>query len=242
MKKLLFFAIATLFLASCAQEEPQQPKEMVDVTFNYMFAESGDMARSTADDAYTTFYNEQIKTKKLTPQHYTLYFKTASGNSVYTLKSRWDRNTKFNLLEGEYTVTGTSAPITNTIDTLYLKFEEKVTISKDNPIISLTAINDCFLLLFEAEDINSIEFKKAFETTASYTVNTFNPTKLNDLYFAFNHKMVSYNSATNTIDIKYNDNSSNSINLNFISFSKGKYYFFNRYSNSFDVPAMEAGN
>lgn len=238
MKKLLSIATALLTLSACSSsEEPQQPKEMVEFSLNYDFADKGDMARSAGSDAYTTFYNNQIKTKKLTPQHFNLVFTDANG-ATYTLKSRWDLNTKFNLLEGEYTVTGTSNPVTQkTVDTLAIKFDEKITISKENPNISLTAINNCYLLLFGADDITSIEQKAKYPYDSYYTVNS-ELNKADNLYYSFNR----WNSwKEHKITISYSNGSTNEIDILKIPFELGKYYYFNTFTNSFSVPAMEEG-
>lgn len=238
MKKLLSIATALLTLSACSSsEEPQQPKEMVEFSLNYDFADKGDMARSAGSDAYATFYNNQIKTKKLTPQHFNLVFTDANG-ATYTLNSRWDLNTKFNLLEGEYTVTGTSNPVyQKTIDTLSIKFDEKITISKENPNISLTAINNCYLLLFGADDITSVKQKAKFKDKP-YTVDS-ELNKTDNLYYSFNRKNSSWYEYG--ITISYSNGSTNVINLLKIPFEHGKYYYFNTFTNSFSVPAMEEG-
>lgn len=239
MKKLLSIATALLTLSACSSsEEPQQPKEMVEFSLNYDFADKGDMARSAGSDAYTTFYNNQIKTKKLTPQHFNLVFTDANG-ATYTLKSRWDLNTKFNLLEGEYTVTGTSNPVTNeTIDTLSIKFDEKITISKENPNISLTAINNCYLLLFGADDITSIRHNKFQNGYYSDFVINRELNKADNLYYSFNRTR---ELDKNLITISYSNGSTNEIDILKIPFEHGKYYYFNTFTNSFSVPAMEEG-
>lgn len=236
MKKISFLALALLLLGSCATEEPQKEKEMVDVTLSYMFAESGDMARSTSSDAYSTFYNNQIKTKKLTPQHYNLTFTDTNGATI-KMESYWNKNSKFSILEGEYTVTGISAPTTETIDTLYMSFNEKITISKENPNITLTALNDCYLLLFNAENIKEIRLTK----TNPWGTKEYQVKKMDNLFFVFN-QYFNANYYKNTVELYNTDGSESIIEVAPIPFVKGKYYYFNEITNSFDVPAMEEGN
>lgn len=242
MKKFLSFAILALALTACSSsnDEPQQPKQNVEVSLSYIFADNGDMARSTGSEVYTTFYNNQIKTKKLTPQHYNLTF-TDNNGATFTMESYWNKNSKFNILEGEYTVTGTSSPTTKTTDTLYLKFNEKITIKKENPNITLTAINNCFLLMLNSEQIKSVSLE-AYDFVGDKK-NNYTLSKTDNVYFLFAQSFYKSYYGTNIMSITYNDGrNSNISDLEEIPFEKGKYYYFNEVSNSFDIPAMEEGN
>lgn len=243
MKKFLITAVAFLALTACSStEEPQQPKEEVAVTLSYIFAESGDMSRSEGTDAYTTFYNNQIKTKKLTPNKFNIQFKNNKDNSYYTFNSYWSRNTKFNILEGEYTVTGTSSPTSNEIDTISLSFNEIITITKDRPNITLTAINNCFLLLFKDENISSVNLT-TYTAIGGNTPTKYSAKNVDGLYYIFKSSFYDSNYGSNTMEIGYTDGATNKIScLEYIPFEKGKYYYFNEYTSSFDVPAMEQGN
>lgn len=243
MKKISFLALALLLLGSCATEEPKKEKEMVDVTLSYLFAESGDMSRSS--DLYNTFYNNQIKSKKITPDNFTLTFTENTSGAVYTHYGKWSNNTKFAFLEGTYKVKGTSKPVNLAIDTLYLTFEEEITINKESTAVSLHAKNNCYLLAFEEENIEKINYKRKAGSTYSgiSTVSYTLPCTDNIYYMVVNNlSTVSSEGNNNTLNLKYKNGDESSITLDAMPFEKGKYYIFNGLSNSFDVPAMEEGN
>lgn len=243
---LLVQFTSLLSLSSCSgsEEGPVSPQE-VAVVVDYSFAQSGNMTRATGAEVYDAFYDKYIKTKQLTPKTFSLTFKHKESGAVTNITNGlWSNNDVIRLVEGEYEVTGTSAPLSGNnrvleyvSDTVYLKFNEVVNIAKDMTKVNLTAIYDSYLLLFDNTNyknasckIYSYNAKDLIKTDSNYIVFI---KSLNDRYSTEND---------NYIHLTRNDNSTISIELDKQPFEKGKYYYFNDMTNSFDIPKMESGN
>lgn len=235
-----------LSLSSCSGSEDSSvmPQEVAFVV-DYSFAQSGNMTRATGAEVYDAFYDKYIKTKQLTPKTFSLTFKHKESGALTKISNGvWNNNDVIRLVEGEYEVTGTSAPIStnNTVleyasDTVYLKFNEVINITKDMTKVNLTAIYDSYLLMFDNTNyknasckIYSYNAKDLIKTDSNYIVFI---KSLNDRYSTEND---------NYIHLTRNDNSTISIELDKQPFEKGKYYYFNDMTNSFDIPKMESGN
>lgn len=237
MKKLLLAASAVIALTSCSSDESdfvQVPQE-VNVSLSYSLVESGSMKKS-GSTVYTDFYEKYIKTKVLTPKNFTLTFKNKETGATATIYGNWEKNHLFKLLTGEYEVTGTSHPTTGR-DSVYLSFNEDVTITGETTGINLTAQYDSYLLMFDKSDKK--EAKLIFDSSTGGSGTTYPLTNVDSLYYAFIYQL--NNLGRNYIRIA-RDGESSSIELDDIPFEKGKYYYFNDISNSFDVPPMEEGN
>lgn len=235
-------------LTSCSSEnEIEQPKEMVTCNLSFHFAESGPMSRA-ASDIYSTFYENYIKNKVLTPKIYNLTFTNKETNATATMVGCWDEPHGIRLLEGEYYVTGTSYPKVVpskdgeiTCDTVYLKFEETVNITKDTKKITLNAGYDSYLLMFDKKEVSIISYSYTYTTGSSYTKTTYLKER-GDIYPCFIPK----ERADAKVFIRRRDYKETHYDINVsltnMPFEKGKYYYFNNVTNSFDIPPMQPGN
>lgn len=251
MKKILstmLIMTSLVCFVSCSNdvEEIYIPQE-VEFTLDYTFAESGSMTRATGEEIYSSFYDKYIKTKQLTPTTYSLTFTNVATGAKTTINNGvWKNKDAIRLMEGEYTVTGTSAPrpIESELlsyyisDTVFISFDETVHISKDMTNINLTAKYDSYLLMFDKDNCNE----------AYYHVYTDGRTNRKNLYETVNnyilyiHHFPIIGGNDNFIWLIRNDNSQIKIELEKQPFENGKYYYFNDMSNSFDIPKMESGN
>ena len=225
-----------LGLVSCANDEIYTPPE-VDLTLNYTFAESGSMTRATGEEAYGDFYEKYIKTKKLTPKTYHLIFTNIDTKAYSEFNGCWDCRDGVRLTEGKYVVTGTSSPKQKTInasDSVYLSFQDTVQIVRDMKELTLKADYNAFLLMFDAENIKKIAYNPG-ENNSPFPLNK---TEEN-IYYLFMTGV--YSNYTN-ISFERNNGLYSYVYLNRVSFEKGKYYYFNDMTNSFDIPKMESGN
>lgn len=251
MKKILSLMLIITSLVcfvSCSNdvEEIYIPQE-VEFTLDYTFAESGSMTRATGEEIYSSFYDKYIKTKQLAPTTYSLTFTNVATGAKTTINNGvWKNKDAIRLMEGEYTVTGTSAPrpieselLSHYIsDTVFISFDETVHISKDMTNINLTAKYDSYLLMFDKDNCNEAYYhfysdgrnnrKNLYETVNNYI-----------LYI---HDFPIIGGNDNFIWLIRNDNSQIKIELEKQPFEKGKYYYFNDMTNSFDIPKMESGN
>lgn len=239
MKKNLLIIAAAISLASCSNDESEfvQIPQEVNVSLDYSFVESGAMTRA-GNSVYTDFYEKYIKTKVLTPKTFSLTFKNKETGATATINGDWVKNHSLKLLTGVYEVTGTSHPASSKcLDSLYLCFNEEVSINNDTENINLTAQYDSYLLMFDKSDKTAIDYR--YKPTIN-TYQTIGLSIMDDIYYAFFNEFIGYTPG-NSIVIKRN-NFSSSINMDNIPFEKGKYYYFNDLSNSFDIPPMEEGN
>ena len=145
------------------------------------------------------------------------------------------------ILEGSYTVEGESAPIRTTVDTLSLKFSEDVVITKDTKEVMLNAQYDSFLLLLNAQEIKSAEYKYSTSVNAFRVIDLRNAA---GLYYMFVKTYFSHdeNVGQDMIVTRQDNGGGETIYLNELPFEIGKYYYFNEVTNSFNIPAMEEGN
>lgn len=245
MRNYFFLVALALFVSSCSNDTAPtpQPKEEVEFTLDFSFAESGNMTRASGEEVYSDFYETYIKSKKLTPTTYSLTFTNKETGAVAKVNGNWSKKDGIRLLEGEYEVSGTSSPIGNDFkecsDSVFLKFNETVAITKDDERLNLTAQYNSFLILFNAENLSQISCNNnAFYSSKRYLSQ-------DDSVFWIFMRDTYYNGNKNnyyTLEILRNDGQTSSINLIDIPFEKGKYYYFNDMTNSFDIPQMEAGN
>lgn len=242
---MLALIVPMLAFSGCGSEsqpnEPQAPKEEVLVELNYSFVESGSMSRS-GEDAYQKFFDTYIKTKILAPKNYTLTFNTEEGITAQSVSGPW-AGASVKLREGTYQVSGNSFPSTYkndsghykyASDSLYVKFDEPININKDTKAIPLSAQYDCYLLLFNAENISEIH-----STFAA------SPQKAGDVYYLFVNAGVytSYSSQyALSIIITRKDGTRIETRIGGMGFEKGKYYYFDDVSNSFNIEPMLNGN
>ena len=248
MKKslLAICALTSLLSIGCTeQEEPQAEIQQAEVEFtlDYSFVESGSLTRA-GSDAYTDFYNKYVKTKVLTPRNYSLTFTNKETGAVATVKGEWDKNHALKLPTGEYEVVGTSYPNSGQsgsfqgIDSLYLCFDEIVNINTNTTSLNLTAQYDSYLLMFDKSDKELINYHR--QPDRIYDGRDSELKEVDGIYYALmNEIWVGAYNVRLTIQRPVGNSS---INMNDILFEKGKYYYFNDLSNSFDIPPMESGN
>lgn len=227
------FMVIGMFMQSCAKNEPEIPvpdnKTEVEFSLDYSFPSSGNMGRSTNDDIYTEFYESYILTKKVTPSGYSLTFTDKEGGVTQaTFNGNWEKPDLVRLPAGKYHVTGSSVA---NFTTASLVFEQDVEISKTTTSITLDAIYNCSLLLFNYDTENP---KKEMSVN-SYTTPV---PKTDKVYYIFLNETY-YKS---TISWYEYSNRSASINLSKFTFENGKYYFFNDVTGGFNIPPMTNGD
>ena len=241
---MMLIIASTLWLASCNNNaEPYVPQE-VEFSLDYTFVESGSMTRATGAEVYNEFYEKYVKTKQLTPTTYSLTFTNQKTGATATINGRWDKKDGIRLPEGTYNVKGKSTPseieFTEWSDSVYLTFDEIVTLKKDDTQLTLTAIYDSFLLIFDKENTTNIscECRNISNSTKKKVISDEN------IYWIFMQQTYLENYKNNDfyLVITRNDKKRSYIDLINIPFEKGKYYYFNDMTNTFDIPPMESGN
>lgn len=238
--KFIMMLMGIFTITSCNNVAQEEPTEDVDFTIDYNTFECGSMSR-TAETVYNQFFDEYIGTKKLCPQNYTLSFGT-----TMTVSAKWGDKKIFHLPAGNYKISGTSVPKTSNEnyhggDTLSLKFDETIAIDKNTTNVQLQAKYDSYLLIFEDTNIASIKIGNDYLPT-EYRWTDLN--KFNNYYYCFIQYDIRYYAGANRsyrIVITRKDGTSLTIDPTNLNFVKGKYYYFDDLSASFNIDPMTEG-
>ncbi len=250
MKKMfaamLITASLVCFTACSNDVEPYVPQE-VEFTLDYTFIKSGSMTRATDEEVYNDFYERYIKTRQLTPTTYSLTFTNQETGAVATINGRWDKKDGIRLTEGVYEVTGTSTPIHEKLkgepsDTVYLSFNEAINIRKDMHQLLLHAHYDSYLLMFDGENAQELYYEHYYNSSYANTHVKHNLYKADPILSIFIRDLKYSGDKPHYIYLTRNDGHKITITLDKFPFEKGKYYYFNDMTNSFDIPKMEPGN
>lgn len=245
MKKILF-ALFGVLLYSCSSDEKEEPTEGiqdVSVTLSYTLANSGSMTRST----YSDFYNKYIETRLLTPSSYSISFKNIENGDSIVINGKWKNKNFFVLREGTYSVKGVSYP-SNSVkpgfaeyivqDTVSLCFDEKIEITKNMSNLSLKAKYDCFMLLFDNDDIDLIYYDQSINPK----INSY---KINNIFYMFvrNKKLIDdlgkvFNSP---LYIKKRDGYVSELWLDKFNMEIGKFYYFKDTNGTYNLSPMDNG-
>lgn len=243
MKKILFaLCLLPLLCNSCSSsnEEDILPQEKKEVSFRieYVFEANGGNAMTKANlNIYTEFYNDKIKTKELVPDDYDIVFHCTDNGMDYSFSGKWSQNDMITLLEGNYTVNGSTWATGKYIqEKASLKFTQNVQVSKDMESLILKADYDCFLLFFNKSNISSLKINTP---SISDGVNVFS---YKDNYYCFVNQPFSSYDVNLKFEGERDNGSSFSINVTNAKFEKSKYYFFNDINSSFEIPPMQEGN
>ena len=230
---LLLTSILCLFW-SCSSDEPiTDDTEVVNVRIDYSFC-SGSTTRAY-DDVYEDYYEKCILSKTHTPSNFNLIF-THTNKSSYTHTGSWENDNHLIIPVGEYKVTGISHPQKQIYvsDSVYMKFDTDLVITKNQEVITIPAQYDCYLLLFKADDINFIVYNSGYATDDDLM---FFPDNGYCGIYVYNPNGASAGSSITV----YKTNSTLDINLADERFVKGKYYYFNENTTSFFLDRMDNG-
>lgn len=241
MKKFLslVFVVASLscVLGSCSNDEEIYVPQEVELRLNYSLSSEGSMTRATGAEVFDTFYEKYIVNKNLSPQSYSLTFRNIVTSAVAEFNGYWSSKDGVRLIEGEYVVTGSSSPkalLSHASDSLFLSFQDTVTITRDMRELTLKANYNAFLVMFDAENVDGVYYNSGGNNSSVQL------TKTNEnIYYMFLTQV--WNSASN-FAIAHKDKKYSYIYLNNTPFKKGKYYYFNDMSYSLEIPKMESGN
>ncbi len=238
----LLIAIFTIGFTACSSdnefEETQDPNK-VKVTFVYTLdtSNSGTMSRATTNEEVFNEFYAKITSGELVAPSYSLTLTEVNTGVVYTFNGNWNSHDLTTLNTGTYSVVGTStADGANIQDKCSFTFNEQIEISATSNVITLHANYDCFLLIFNNSQIESLENNNGNTQSSFYTFEDYRYAFVNDKLFIEEQKDNAY------IWGKYTDNAEFKIFTGNLNFEKGKYYVYNSVSNGFDVPPMENGS
>ena len=115
-----------------------------------------------------------------------------------------------------------------------LIFDEVIEITENTSSITLHAIYDCFLLLFDAE--GKTYFKWSADGSSKEGISG-DVNKAGDWYYIFVQKF----ETNGNVQWQY-DGKQSYIMMGSFNFQKGYYYYYNDLAGSFDVPKMQPGS
>lgn len=241
MKNILVLGLLAFALCSCSKEKVDATPREVNLRLNYTFEGSGSMTRS-GESIYSAFHDKYIKTHTLTPKTYKLVFENTETGATSHQQGIWGKKEGIKLLTGKYKVTGESTPYMEDgsicIDSLTIRFEENITITEDMTKLTLQAKHDSYMMFFDKANKKHIDYKY---TNDGWNGEILNLKTIDDIYYCFISNTSNYSQHIMYI---YDTNNTLKVSFNFQSspFEKGKYYYFNDTTNSFDIPPMESGN
>ena len=256
MEKKFFYVVAFLMsvlmigVSSCGSDDvigETQPtnKNEVKVYFVYTLDTSSgtSMNRAPAKAAKTNaevfdeFYTK-IKSGELVASSYELTLTEVSTGATYTFKGNWNSHDLITLNTGTYHVVGKStADGENIQEKCSIVFDEVCDISITSNVVTLHASYDCFLLIFNNTDIQTLQNYNGTSLVSFFTLGTsYKYAFVQDFLYQADKKKDAY------ILGKYTDGAEFKVFTGNLEFEKGKYYVYNSVSNGFDVPEMEEGN
>lgn len=232
---LILMAPALAFMGCRGDDSPDEPlpkDEAVKLNLGFPFMQPANMSMGVeVETAYQNFFDNYVKNKKLAPKSYSLSFNNKEGNSAQSVSGLW-ADTSISIREGTYNVTGTSYPTTYkgtnnetklASDSLYVNFDESVNINKNATALTLTAKYDCYLLLFNAENIAEFSYLPYISDKAV------KPQLAGDVYYLFVYnKTYTENGHTKSlyVTIKKKDGATLGATIGGLGYEKGKYYYF----------------
>lgn len=237
----LFIAFFILLcLTSCEYEEAITPdNEVVQIKLDYSLPFTAGTRSVEAQDVYDEYYEQQILTRKLTPKNFELTLSNDFGEQ-YSISGFWGKDNSLCPKVGSYRVRGTSKPKINSTlsDTVSLKFDAEIEITKNQTEIIISASYSNCLLLFKDENIKSI-----YGYCTEGRNMQFEPHDgLFGIYLNPNPNNSYSDKKYNRLEITFNDNKQYIIYYDNCGFEVGKYYYFNLTTMGFDLPKMENGN
>jgi hypothetical protein len=238
-----------------------------NVSINYTLNNSprvikNNMVNKGAIDDYKAFYNKYIVGRILTPKLYSLTFTGINTHSITSIVSeKWSDKRILTLPEEKYIVTGYSKPKCQSFslsgDTCYFSFNDTIEITQNTTEITLKAIYDCSLILFDTTNIDfiGVGLSNAIEETTldpNIRISTFEgwyckPTllKTENFYhlFLFNNDAWKANKGNLIMSIvKYRGTTVMNVQLGTYSFVPAYYYYFADTNGDYILPPMSPSN
>ena len=240
IQQMLLASIFILGIISCSSDENEnfQEPENVKVTFIYTLDTSngGSMSRATTNEEVFNEFYAKITSGELVAPSYSFTLTEVNTGVVYTFNGQWDSHNFITLNTGTYRIVGTStAEGAGIQEKCSFTFDEQIEVNASSNVITLHANYDCYLLIFNNAQINSLENHNGESLSSFFTFS--------DYKYAFVNNKLYIEEQKNNAHIlgKYTDDSEFKIFTGNLNFEKGKYYVYNSVSNGFDVPSMEEG-
>ena len=232
MRKIFALMALVALLCACSKENEEIISENVTFKLSYNIDKGSSMTRA-GEEAYSSFYENFVKTKVVGYSDYDLSFYKGDV-LVGSFKGAWDATT-ITLPEGEYVVKGTSGSYGTAYSDyekshkyMSLSFDQKITVKKSDTSIVLTPDYDCYLLFFDGSIFNHVEICGDYRYSF--------PTAGNIKYAFINSKSIA-----SRVDYTTKDGDSGTLKIETFGFEIGNYYCMDAVATGYQVPPMENG-
>ena len=228
---------ASLFVA-CERMPGITDSQEVQVFFNYTLdASVGNSMTKTSNSVIFNQFYQKITTAELVAPNYELTFVEVNTGLKYVFVGSWAAQHLITIRTGRYHVTGKSTAAGGSIqDKCSIYFDETLNINSSDTNITLSALYDCYLLIFNNLNVTSLKNidgsteEDFFDFGATYKYAFVN----NSLYSTANKE-------TAHILGTFSSTAYFKVFTGNLSFAKGKYYVYNSITGSFNIPEMEDG-
>ena len=195
------------------------------------------MARAKSHETIFGEFYEKIKTGELVAPSYELTMTEVNTGETYTFKGQWGSHTLVTMRTGTYRVVGTStAEGENIQDKCSFRFDEQIDIDMTTTAITLHANYDCFLLIFDSAEIQTLQNYNGEALTPFYTFGEYRYAFVNGALYNAEKQSEAYIGGQYTSGVEFK------VFTGSLNFEKGKYYVYNSVSNGFDIPPMDDGS
>ena len=238
---MLIVGIVVMGLSSCTNDDTGEqlaPDEVRVYFVCTLDVSSGRlMARAKSHETIFGEFYEKIKTGELVAPSYELTMTEVNTGETYTFKGQWGSHTLVTMRTGTYRVVGTStAEGENMQDKCSFRFDEQIDIDMTTTAITLHANYDCFLLIFDSAEIQTLQNYNGEALTPFYTFGEYRYAFVNGALYNSEKQSEAYIGGQYTSGVEFKVFTGN------LNFEKGKYYVYNSVSNGFDIPPMEEGS
>lgn len=233
-KKILFALFCTAFVFQSCDSDDYQPKE-VEFRIDYSFS-SGSMSRSTNDEIYTKFYEDNIKTRKITPNNYSIVFTNKETGQKNEINGLWSEKNLIRLAGGTYTITGSSeddGKSSEVKEKVIIEFKDEIVINENTSTLILKAQYNCSLLLFDASLSRDVTYYWEYPYGESLK-------SLNGYFYCFCKRNVG--GKESYFGVMRTNGKVSKVHTDNLNLENGKYYFFNDMTGGFDLEPMTPGN
>lgn len=227
--------------STSGEEEVIVPPGEANFRMDYTLT-SGTM-RAIAGEVYEKFYNDQIKTRRLTPDTYSLEFTNKGTGQKIEVNGLWSERKMVRMPEGTYTVTGKSADGDRTYvcDKAVLSFNEEITVTADMESLLLQAKYASPLLFFSGESTKSVTYYAINYPSLEYQTEKL--PEVDGYYYAF---MKAFGGVSldfkSYFEVERNGGTLTKMYSNNLKLDNGKYYFYDDVTGGFNLEPMTPGN
>ena len=244
MKKILLLLLLPtigIIIYGCEKKieaDPSGDSEVVSVCFTYNLPVDGGASMTKASNAevFDSFY-QRIQSGDLIAENYSLELTNVDTGETVSYSGRWQDRKLFTLRTGTYRISGISTAYGDTIqERCSFSFNEIFVVTASTHEIALTAVYDCFLIVFSGNDISTIVNNNGEYEASLFTFEQYKYAFVNDKLYKENRRSDAY------IGGFLSNGDAFKCFTGDLTFEKGKYYVYAIVNGGLMFPGMEDGS